>query len=102
MSLRAPVGTPGLRAGAPPGSSVCDAMCGSCGTSIATSRAVPQGSPRGLGWPAPTCIITHSARKCAYPVARAHWSSVVTNYTGVGALGRGHRGSGHTTSALGS
>ena len=56
----------------------------------------------GLGWPAPTCNITHSAWSCACPAARLHWSSVVTNHTGVGALGRGRRGSGHATSALGS
>ena len=37
-------------------SSGCTAMCRSCGTAVATSRVVPRGSPRGLGWPAPTCI----------------------------------------------
>ena len=66
-------------------SSVCTAMCGSCGTSVATSRLVPQGSPRCLGWPSPTCTITHSFRSCACSVTRAHWSSVVTSNTGVGA-----------------
>ena len=71
------------------------AMCGSCGTSVATRRVVPRGSPRGLGWPAPTCTITHSVWSCACSVARVHWSSVVTNHSGVGAWGRGHRGSGH-------
>ena len=59
------------------------------------------GGPRGLGWPAPTCTITQSARSCASSVAQAHWLSVVTHHTGVGAWARGHRGSGHTTSALG-
>ena len=84
-------------------SSVCTAMCWSCGTSVATSRMVLWGSPRGLGWPAPTCTIRPiSPRSCACSVARAHWSSVVTNHTGVGAWGRGRRGSGLTTSALGS
>ena len=83
-------------------SSACTSMCGSCGTPVATSRAVPQGSPRGMGWPAPTCTITHSARSCACSIALAHWSSVATNHTGVRAWGRGHRGSGHATSALGS
>ena len=83
-------------------SSVCTAMCGSCDISVATSRAVPQGSPRCLGWPAPTCTINHPARRCASSVARAHWWSVVTNHTGVGAGGRGHRGSGNATSPLGS
>ena len=83
-------------------SSVCTAMCGSCSTSIAGSGVVPQGSPRGLGRPAPTCTITRSARSCACSVARAHRSSVVANDTGVGRWGRGRRGSGHATSALGS
>ena len=59
-------------------------------------------SPRGLGWPAPTCTITYSAWSCACPAARVHWSSVVTNHTGIGAWGRGRRGSRHATSALGS
>ena len=54
------------------------------------------------GATAPTCTITHSARSCACPVAWVHWSSVVTNHNGVGAWGRGRRGSGHATSALGS
>ena len=76
------------------------AMCGSCGTSVTTSRAVPRGSPRGPGWPAATCTITHSAWSCACSVARVHWLSVVAIHTGVGAWGRGHRGSGHATSAL--
>ena len=83
-------------------SSACTAMCGSCGTPVATSRAVPRGSPRGLGWPAPTCTITHPAWSCACLAARVHWSSVVTNHTGVGAWGRERRGWGHATSALGS
>ena len=83
-------------------SSVCTSMCGLRGTSVATSRVVPQGSPRGLGWPASTCTITPSAQSCACSVARAHWSSVVTNHTGVGTWGRGRRGSGQATSALGS
>ena len=83
-------------------SSACTAMCGSCGTPVATSRAVPRASPGGRGWPAPTCTLTHSAWSCACPAARVHWSSVVTNGTGVGAWGRGRRGSGHATSALGS
>ena len=83
-------------------SSACTDMCGSCGTPVATCRAVPRGSPRGLGWPGPTCTITHSAWSCACPAARVHWSSVVTNHSGVRAWGRGHRGSGPATSALGS
>ena len=83
-------------------SSACTAMCGSCGTSVTTSRAVPQGSPWGFGWPAPTCTITHSVWSCECYVARLHWLSVVTNHTGVGAWGRGYRGSSHATSALGS
>ena len=83
-------------------SSACTAMCGSCGTPVATSRAVPRGNPRGSGWPAPTCTITHSARSCACPAAWVHWSSVVTSHNGVGAWGRGRKGSGHATSALGS
>ena len=37
-------------------SSACTAMCGSCGTPVATSRAVPRGSPRGSGWPAPLAL----------------------------------------------
>ena len=72
------------------------------GTPVGTSRAVPGGSPRGLGWPAPTYTITHSAQSCACPAARVHSLSVVTNHTGVGAWGRGRRGSRHATSALGS
>ena len=76
-------------------SNACTTICGSCGTPVATSRAVPRGSPRGSGWPAPTCTITHSARSCACPVAWVHWSSVVTSHNGVGAWGRGRRGSGH-------
>ena len=79
--------------------SVCTAMCGSCGTSVATSRVVLRGGPRGLGWPAPTCTIAHSARSCACSVTRAHWSSLVTNHTGLSAWGRGRRGSGHARSA---
>ena len=59
-------------------------------------------SPGRLCWPSPTCTITHSARSRACFVARAHWSSVATSHTGVGAWGRGRRGSGHATSALGS
>ena len=66
-------------------SSVCTAMCGSCRTAVASSRVVLRGSPRGLGWPAATCTITHSDRSCACSVAPAHWLSVVTNHTGVGA-----------------
>ena len=76
------------------------AMSESCGTSVGTSRAVQRGSPRGLRWPAPNCTITHSAWSCACSVARAHWSSVVTNHTGVGARGPWHRCSGHATSAF--
>ena len=34
-------------------SSACTAMCGSCGTPVATSRAVPRGSPRGFGLACP-------------------------------------------------
>ena len=83
-------------------SGACTAMCGSCGTPVATSRAVPRGSPRGLDWAAPTCTITHLVWNCACPAAWVHWSFVVTNHTGVGAWGRGRRGSGHATSALGS
>ena len=83
-------------------SSACTAMCGSCGTSVATSRAVPRGSPRRPGWPAPTCTTTHSVWSCACSAARVHWSSVVTNNNGVGAWGQGRKGSGHATSALGS
>ena len=60
------------------------------------------GESTGPGWPAPTCSITNSARSCACFVALTHWSSMATNHTGVGAWGRGHRGSGHATSALGS
>ena len=83
-------------------SSACTAMCGLCGTSVTTSRAVPRRSSRGLGWLAPICTITYSVWSCACSVARLHWSSVVTSHTGVSAWGRGHRGSGHATSALGS
>ena len=72
-------------------SSVCTAMCGSCGTSVTTSRAVRRGSPRGPGSPAPTCTITHSVWSCACSVAQVHWSSVVTNHTGVGPWGREQR-----------
>ena len=82
-------------------SGACTAMCGLCSISVTTSRAVPRWSPRGVRWPAPTSTITHSVWSCACSVARVHWSSVVTNHTGVGAWGRGHRGSGHATSALG-
>ena len=53
------------------------------------------GEPAG---PAATCTIVHSAWSCACSVAPVHWSSVVTNHTGVGAWGRGHGGSGHATS----
>ena len=80
--------------------SACTAMCGWCGTSVTTSRAVPRGSPRGLGWPTPTCTITHSVRSCVCSFAQVHSSSVVINHTGVGAWGRGHRGSSHATSAF--
>ena len=72
-----------------------------CGTAVGTSRLVPQGSPREPDLPAPTCTITQSARSCVCSTAWAHWSSVVTNHTGVGAWGRGGSGSGHATSALG-
>ena len=76
-------------------------QCGSCGTAVATSRVVQRGDPRGLGWPAPSCTITHSAQSCACSASRAHWLSVVTNHTDVGAWDRGRRGLGHATSALG-
>ena len=49
----------------------------------------------------PTCTITHSARSCACPAAWVHWSSVVTSHNGVGAWGRGRKGSGHATSRVG-
>ena len=57
------------------------------------------GEPRRPGL---ACPHLHYHPHCACSVARVHWSSVVTNHTGIVALGRGHRGSAHTTSALGS
>ena len=58
-------------------------------------------SPRGLGWPGPTCTITDSAQRCPCSAAQVHWSSVVTNHTVVGTWSRGRRVSGCATSALG-
>ena len=56
----------------------------------------------GPGLACPHSTITHSVWSCACSVARVHWLSVLTNHTGVGAWGRGHRSSGHATSTLGS
>ena len=58
------------------------------------------GEPTGFGLAGPHLPYYHSARSCACPIAWVHWSSVVTNHNGVGAWGRGRRGSGHATSAL--
>ena len=69
-------------------------MCGTCGTAVATSKVVPQGSPQGMGWHVPTCTITHSDKNCACSAAWAHWSSGVTKHTCVGAWGCGNRVSG--------
>ena len=82
-------------------SSVCTAMCGFCGTAVATSWLVLRVSTGGLGWPPQTCTITHSVRSCACSVAWAHWPSLVISHTGVGAWGRERRDSCHATSALG-
>ena len=58
-------------------SSMCTTMSGSCGTSVATRRVVPRGSPRGLGWPPRTCTISHSPelrffRRSGALVVRGH------------------------------
>ena len=60
------------------------------------------GEPTGFWLARPHLHYYPLGPELRFPVAWMHWSSVVTNHNGVGGWGRGRRGSGHATSALGS